>query len=67
MAGAFVGFGSALQTVSLCVQQVSDCLRMLTDDLDRGAHTTDVTLASGIVVRARLAQIAGAGGGTLFH
>ncbi|WP_454197623.1 sigma-54-dependent Fis family transcriptional regulator [Nocardia sp. Marseille-Q1738] len=42
-------------------------LRMLTDDLDRGSRTTDITLASGIVVRVRLAQIAGAGGGTLFH
>lgn len=42
-------------------------LRMLTDDLDRGARTTDLTLDSGVVVRAHLARIAGAGGGTLFH
>ncbi|WP_245668401.1 sigma-54-dependent Fis family transcriptional regulator [Nocardia xishanensis] len=42
-------------------------LRMLTDDLDSGARSTDLTLDSGVVVRAHLARIAGAGGGTLFH
>jgi len=43
-------------------------MRMLMDDLDRAAeHTADVTLASGVVVRAHLARIAGAGGGTIFH
>jgi sigma-54 dependent transcriptional regulator, acetoin dehydrogenase operon transcriptional activator AcoR len=43
-------------------------MRMLMDDLDRAAeHTADVRLASGAVVRAHLARIAGAGGGTIFH
>lgn len=44
-------------------------LRMLTDDLHRGTRTatTDLTLDSGSVVRAHMACIAGAGGGTLFH
>ncbi|MFR9752517.1 sigma-54-dependent Fis family transcriptional regulator [Nocardia sp. 004] len=42
-------------------------MRMLTDELDRSAHSVELTLASGLAVHARLARIAGAGSGTLFH
>ncbi len=42
-------------------------MRMLTEDLDRGTRSIDLTLDSGIAVRVHLTRIAGADGGTLFH
>ncbi|WP_416566299.1 sigma-54-dependent Fis family transcriptional regulator [Nocardia testacea] len=41
-------------------------LRILAEELDRGAHTTDLTLDSGLSVRAHLARIAGARGAVFY-